>query len=82
MNTKTNGSGGKVLTSSKWNPVEKRDPVIHGHSIALLMQEQKMQCSICGTREFMIIKANGEIRADCVKCRANIANIEIKVRGT
>lgn len=62
------------------NKLEKRDPVIHGHTISLLMQEQKMQCSRCGTREFMIVKCNGELRADCNKCRATCMNIEIKIR--
>jgi len=71
-----------VIKSSKWNQLEERDPVIHGHSIALLMQEQKMQCNNCGCKEYMIIKCNGQLRADCVKCRAMCSNIEIKIRGS
>ena len=65
---------------SKWQKVEHRDPIIQGHSLSLLLQEQKMNCSNCGGREYMILKANGELRADCVKCRFTAGNIEIRMK--
>jgi len=65
----------------KMNQLEQRDPVIHGHTLSILMQEQKMRCSKCGCREYIIVKCNGELRADCNKCRATCSNIEVKVRS-
>ena len=65
---------------SKWNNGEHRDPVIPGHTISLLMPEQKMGCSECGCKEFIILKANGELRADCNKCRSVVSNLDVRIK--